>query len=69
MVLPVASVEIFWLIHKDRFRRAETRVLRHILVTINARLPSSERLEQQRRGLRQKSWVNALRRQAVTTDN
>ena len=37
------DVEIFWLIHKDRFRYAETRVLRHILVTINGRLPGSER--------------------------
>jgi peptidyl-prolyl cis-trans isomerase C len=29
------EVEIFWFMHMDRFRRAETRVLRHILVTIN----------------------------------
>lgn len=37
------DVEIFWFMHKDRFRRAETRVLRHILVTVNERLAGSER--------------------------
>jgi nitrogen fixation protein NifM len=37
------EVEIFWFMHKDRFRRAETRVLRHILVTINEALAGSER--------------------------
>ena len=37
------EVEIFWLIHKDRFRYAETRVLRHILITINEGLAGSER--------------------------
>lgn len=37
------EVEIFWFMHLDRFRRAETRVLRHILVTINEQLPGSER--------------------------
>ena len=37
------EVEIFWFMHKDRFRRAETRVLRHILVTINETLAGSER--------------------------
>lgn len=37
------EVEIFWFMHKERFRRAETRVLRHILVTINANLAGSER--------------------------
>jgi nitrogen fixation protein NifM len=37
------DVEIFWFMHKDRFRRAETRVLRHILVTINEQLPGNER--------------------------
>jgi len=29
------DVEIFWFLHRDRFRRAETRVLRHILVTFD----------------------------------
>jgi peptidyl-prolyl cis-trans isomerase C len=37
------EVEIFWFMHRERFRRAETRVLRHILVTINETLPGSER--------------------------
>ncbi|MDP2826478.1 MAG: nitrogen fixation protein NifM [Sulfuritalea sp.] len=37
------EVEIFWFMHKDRFRRAETRVLRHILVTINDALAGNER--------------------------
>ena len=37
------EVEIFWFMHSDRFRRAETRVLRHILVTINEQLAGSER--------------------------
>ena len=37
------EVDIFWFMHMDRFRRAETRVLRHILVTINERLAGNER--------------------------
>jgi len=37
------EVEIFWFMHKDRFRRAETRVLRHILITINEQLAGNER--------------------------
>lgn len=37
------EAEIFWFMHKERFRRAETRVLRHILVTINEQLPGNER--------------------------
>jgi nitrogen fixation protein NifM len=37
------EVEIFWFMHMKRFRRAETRVLRHILVTINEQLAGSER--------------------------
>lgn len=37
------EVEIFWFMHKDRFRRAETRVLRHILLTINEQLAGNER--------------------------
>lgn len=37
------DVEIFWFMHKERFRRPETRVLRHILITINDTLAGSER--------------------------
>ncbi|MDP1611826.1 MAG: nitrogen fixation protein NifM [Sulfuritalea sp.] len=37
------EVEIFWFMHQQRFRRAETRVLRHILITINETLPGNER--------------------------
>ncbi|MFH1871941.1 MAG: nitrogen fixation protein NifM [Pseudomonadota bacterium] len=37
------EVEIFWFMHKDRFRRAETRELRHILITINETLAGNER--------------------------
>ncbi len=37
------EVEIFWFMHRNRFRRVETRVLRHILVTINEQLAGSER--------------------------
>ncbi len=37
------DVEIFWLINKGRFRCAETRELRHILITINDDLAGSER--------------------------
>ncbi len=37
------EVEIFWFMNKERFRCAETRVLRHILVTINDDLAGNER--------------------------
>ena len=37
------DVEIFYLMHRDRFRRPENRTLRHILVTINESLPGSDR--------------------------
>lgn len=37
------DIEIFWLMHKERFHRPETRVLRHILVTINESLADSRR--------------------------
>jgi nitrogen fixation protein NifM len=37
------EVDIFYFMHRERFRRPETRTLRHILVTINDRLPGSER--------------------------
>jgi peptidyl-prolyl cis-trans isomerase C len=36
------EVEIFWFMHRERFRRPETRVLRHILVTVNEQLAGSE---------------------------
>lgn len=42
-VVSETEVEIFWFMHKERFRRAETRVLRHILVTINDQLAGNER--------------------------
>jgi len=38
------DVEIFYLMHRDRFRRPENRTLRHILVTINDDLPGSDRV-------------------------
>ncbi len=49
--VPVSDtdVEIFYLQNVDKFRKPETRVLRHILVTINDDLPGSERLAAQRR--------------------
>jgi peptidyl-prolyl cis-trans isomerase C len=37
------DVEIFWRMHRQRFRRAETRLLRHILVTINDDLTDNQR--------------------------
>lgn len=37
------EVEIFWFMHRERFRQPEMRSLRHILVTINDALPGSER--------------------------
>jgi nitrogen fixation protein NifM len=37
------EVEIFWFMHRERFRRPEARTLRHILVTINDTLAGSER--------------------------
>lgn len=37
------DIEIFWFMHRDRFRHAETRTLRHILLTINEALAGSER--------------------------
>lgn len=37
------DVEIYYLMHRDRFRRPENRSLRHILVTINDALPGSDR--------------------------
>ena len=37
------DVEIYYLMHRERFRRPETRVLRHILITINESLPGNDR--------------------------
>lgn len=37
------DVEIFYLMHRERFKRPENLTLRHILVTINEALPGSER--------------------------
>ena len=37
------EVEIFWFMHKDRFKRNESRVMRHILITINETLSGNER--------------------------
>jgi len=38
------DVEIFYLLHRSRFRRPETRTLRHILVTVNEDGPDSDRV-------------------------
>lgn len=43
------DVEIFYLQHAERFRKPETRRLRHILVTINDALPGSERTAAQKK--------------------
>ena len=37
------DVELYYLLHRDRFRRPESRTLRHILITINEDLPGSDR--------------------------
>ena len=37
------DVEIFWYMNQQRFRHGETRVLRHLLVTINEGLAGNER--------------------------
>lgn len=37
------EVEIFYLTHVERFRKPETRALRHILVTINEKMAGNER--------------------------
>lgn len=44
-VVPVSDtdIEIFYLVHRNRFVRPENRTLKHILVTINESLPGSER--------------------------
>ena len=37
------DVEIFYVVHREQFRRADNRTLRHILVTINDTVAGSER--------------------------
>lgn len=37
------DTEIFYLMHRDRFRRPENRTLRHILITIDDAVPGSTR--------------------------
>jgi len=43
------DVEIFYLLHRERFRSPENRTLRHILVTIDDRAHGSERLASYRK--------------------
>ena len=38
------DVEIYYLLHRDRFCRPENRTLRHILVTLNDAVPGSDRV-------------------------
>lgn len=38
------DAEIFYFVHREKFRRPENRTLRHVLVTINEALPGSDRL-------------------------
>jgi len=38
------DIEIFYFMHRERFRRPENRTLRHILVTINEGVPGSDRV-------------------------
>lgn len=52
------DVEIYYLMHRDRFLRPETRTLRHILVTINDGLPGSDRCSAHDR-------IDAIRRRLV----
>ncbi|HTY98224.1 MAG TPA: nitrogen fixation protein NifM, partial [Rhodocyclaceae bacterium] len=49
--VPVSDtdVEIFYLVHRERFRRPETRSLRHILLTVNDAVAGSERASARRR--------------------
>lgn len=41
------DVEIFYLMHQDRFKRPERRTMRHILITLNDALPGNTREEAQ----------------------
>ncbi|MCX8017287.1 MAG: nitrogen fixation protein NifM [Rhodocyclaceae bacterium] len=45
------EIEIFYLQHRAKFEKPETRTLRHILITINAALPGSERPAAQAKAL------------------
>ena len=38
------DVELFYFMHRERFRRPENRSLRHILITINDGLPGNDRV-------------------------
>lgn len=49
VVVSDTDVEIFYLMHRERFRRPENRTLRHILITINENLFGNERLMAYRR--------------------
>lgn len=50
------DIEIFYLMHRERFRRPENRTLSHILVTINEALPGSDRVSARRKieGIRER---------------
>jgi nitrogen fixation protein NifM len=52
------DVEIYYLLHRDRFLRPESRTFRHILVTINEDLPGSDRASARDR-------INAIRERVV----
>ncbi|WP_153110188.1 nitrogen fixation protein NifM [Propionivibrio limicola] len=43
------DIEIFYHMHRDRFRRPENRTLRHILITINDTLHGSDRASARRK--------------------
>lgn len=43
------EVEIFYLMHRERFRKPETRTLRHILVTVNEAVAGSGRAAARRK--------------------
>lgn len=43
VVVSDTDVELYYLLHRDRFCRPENRTLRHILITINEDLPGSDR--------------------------
>ena len=53
------EVEIFYLLHRECFRTPEKRTLRHILITINAALPGSERLAAMERSQSLRARVHA----------
>lgn len=59
-VVSDTDIEIFYLIHRERFRRPENRTLRHILVTINDNLSGNERLTAYRK-------IDDVRRELLKT--